>query len=344
MRNDKYRRIYTGGKHLRRQYILVILSVSIALVLWQCKESDRKAMKPFFEQAVVNKDAAYIKARNMLLQESAQTLSFFDNTKFAPDDWLSLRTAEMIHGWIKHPDLFQRVERFSQGKAWNAVQRAGGKRPVDEMVEKIAAMGSVVLPCVLEKLIKDTQSNSDYTYSVLFQAVVLLRDPRSIQPVFTLVDDEELSIDRRVMAVDALISMNVASIEERIKQIVLSEDQPLALRAQVSCYLMILSPDKFTSTMLGIMQDEGQAVELRAAAAESLGFGKPDVVKAALEDIAVKEIKVPIKLGALLALQKVGDQHSITVLEHALKSHNDSQVRELANETAEEIEVRLESE
>jgi hypothetical protein len=317
----------------------LLLTLVLLSTIIHSGNAKEKPMEDLFEQAVANTGRAYINARNDILKRPADARLFFNQKAFAPEDWLGARTAEIIQGWINNKAQFEQAGRFAEGKVMT--KRASGHPRSEEMAERLAGMGDTVVPRIIEKILKDTENRSEYSYDVLFQAITMLNDTRTYEPLQAIIKDSSKEPILRSLATDALVSMHVTDIDAVLKQILNDTNENKQYRAEIPPYLMALSAETHTEYVIAMLNDTETPSFIRAAAAESLGFGSPQTVKPVLEKTVVEEVDSSVKKGALTALQKVGDENTISLLQDLDKKGAPKEIRDLLQRTIAEIKFRL---
>ncbi len=230
-----------------------------------------KTLDDFFPVVAFKEGPSYVDARDAILVAAAQkpdeVRSRLQGILAASTEWQSRLAGEILLGWLDHREAFTLCAIYGRGDLVGPEPVAGFK-PYHRG-QAIAGLGNAVTPRILELLMKTGECADAEATGALFQALVLLKDPRAAEPMLALASRKG-ERDLRAGALRVLSALADSRGVEPSLKIIQDPWETAETRAAAIYALVGFQGEEIGPALLGFLARPDFPPELRQAAAEAL--------------------------------------------------------------------------
>jgi HEAT repeat protein len=285
-----------------------------------------------FQTCVESEDDAYLTARDAILA-LGETVRVPLASQLNASDWRVQLAAQILAGWLDHRMLFEQVASRVEGLPSDSeqVEPISGTFTPAQRARSLASMGTVIVPRLLEILLKTKEYGDTAELQAILQALNVLRDDRAVLPLADLVG-RRAPDPARVFALGVLGAMRDARAFDAVQQAFTRLENSPAVRSAAAVALGVFGDRRVTATMLASLQDPTENTSVRRHVARGLGHLGDPTAGTALAGLLQSERSPEMALTAVQALGKLGGASALAALAEAGSTHADATVRRAAEE------------
>ncbi|WP_236005111.1 HEAT repeat domain-containing protein [Nonomuraea antri] len=248
----------------------------------------------------------------------------------AATDWATHTTARILLGWIRDRSLFEQVTSILRDRD-SAPRRVGLAPAPTASAAAVAALGSKVVPRLIEILTKTHEHRDGISGQVVLLALDYLRDPLAVMPLRRLALDTA-DEQERTLAVAALGGIGDDRAFDLARDVFNDAGRGEVLRGTAALCLGRLGLPEAGEVLLAAARRAGEGSTVRASAVRAIGYlGDPAHVAGLRQVLEGETADGALALEAVGALARLGDAPA---LRQAARSHPLSAVRSAAQEAA----------
>lgn len=269
----------------------------------------------FFPIVAYERGPSYLDARNVLLSLTGvprdALMARLPVVHAAAEDWETRLGAEILLGWSSNRDDYVMCAIYARGDR-PGPRSIVGYRSFDR-AKDIAARGTAMTPRLLELLLKTEECTGDEEIDSLFEALALLRDPRSADAMAFLADSIAPR-DLRGGALRVLAALGDARTVEPALKIIRGRGEPLLLRTIAMRALAAVNTAGGGALLLDLLEQGDLPRELRQVAAEALYRRADPTTRAGLLEALTRVRDASILPTLVLAIGEVGTSDDALLL------------------------------
>ena len=292
-----------------------------------------------FARVVTEHDGAYAVARAELLRDPGAR-PYLERKRDQPADWRERLAAETVLGWLDHKAEYDEAQAWVQDPSRRPNKTALGHYQPWDLAKRLAQLGPVVTPRVIEMWCKTHEYDDDYEEGVLFDALCELHDPRAYEPVLELLTDRQRPQPTREGAVAVLQALGDARAIPALSALLLDGGEPDALRDQAARALIALHAPDTRDLFERLLFEPALSDELRREVAMRL-YDLADHASLPALERALRSYHQPELVTALcLSFGAFGDKSHLPLLRGELKKISDEDAQQICREAIADIQDR----
>jgi HEAT repeat protein len=285
-----------------------------------------------FQTCVERDGGEYRTARDAILAQAPATRAQIA-AKLAATDSREQGVAQMLLGWIDQTDLWGQVLDVVRGRLTGNMggQFLGGTMPPMGRARSLAAMGTAIVPRLLEIMLKTREYGDSAGLQAIIQAIELLRDDRTVRPLVDLVAQSR-NDQARVFALAALGTLRDPQAFDAAQGVFANRANSPELRSAAAVALGRLADRRATAGILSALQDPTEHADVRRYAARALGYMGDPAATSALAALLRTDQPPEFALTIVQSLGKLGDQTALAALDAFRATTTDDTARRAADE------------
>jgi hypothetical protein len=292
-----------------------------------------------FARVVAQHEGEYAVARAELLRDPGAR-PYLERKRDQPADWHERLAAETLLGWLDHKAEYDEAQAWVQDPSRRPNNTALGHYRPSDLAKRLANLGAVVTPRVLEMWRKTHEYDDDYEEQVLFLALRELHDPRAYEPVLELLDDRQQTQRTREGAVAVLQALADARALPALRALLLDGGEPDSLRDQAARALITLHAPDARDVLERLLFEPALSPELRREIALRL-FELRDPASLPALQRALQSFQEPELTSALcLSFGAFGDKSHVPLLRKELAKISDPSAEQTCREAIADLEDR----
>lgn len=286
-----------------------------------------------FQTCVTRESTEFIVARDAILALGAPVRAQLE-TKLDAPDWREQLVAQIVIGWLDNRELFGQVTKIVQGYPPPSMLSVPISPTFSPGVRtrSLSALGTVIVPRLLEMLIKSRETFDVAEIQTIFQTLNALRDPRSVLPLDDLVGRRTID-PARIFALGTLGLMKDPRTFQTVQSALANQQNSSGVRSAAAVALGMFEDRRATPVLLALLRDTTEDAALRRHAVRGLGLVGDPSASEALAGLLRSEQPEQMALTLVQALGKLGGPVAIAALEETRTSHADTNVRQAADST-----------
>lgn len=302
---------------------------------------ERTEFERLWTLGVAKEGRPYELARDAVIKEGAAMVPALKQHVAISSDWRTTLTAEAWLSWIQSADIYRELRLRMTGTPKNplAMRPVGGSESSGIRAYKIAALGTIAVPFIVEILVKTHNVDEDAQQS-LFVALGLIKDKRTVQPLLFLASDDSRK-SNRVSAVAALGRIGERNAVASLIAMISHEGGDPDLVAAAAVALGQIRDSAALPVLLEVFLNSNNPVPVRQQAVLAIGGIGDERAAAPLADQLGKEESSELVQQLIGTLESIGDRNTLSILQELSKHHSDPLVRERAEEAVHAISNRL---
>ena len=285
-----------------------------------------------FQTCVEREGSAYIAARDAILALGEAVRSQIA-AQLNASDWRAQLVAQILAGWLDHRTLFEQVATRVEGRPSGSgrVAPISGTFAPAQRAQSLASMGTVIVPRLLEMLLKTREYSGAAELQAILQALSALHDDRAVLPLADLVR-QRAPDSARVFALGVLGAMRDARAFDAVQLAFTRLENSPAVRGAAAVALGLFGDRRATATLLAALRDPTENTGVRRHVARGLGHLADPAAGDALAGLLQSERSPEMALTVVQALGKLGGASAIAALEETGRTHADATIRRAAEE------------
>lgn len=286
-----------------------------------------------FQTCVAREGNEYVAARDAILAAGAAVRAHIA-AKLEAADWREQLPAHILAGWLDHRAVFEQAADIVRGYPSDRmlVTPIGGTFTPAERAQSLAGMGAVIVPRLLEMLLKTKEYADTAELQAILQALHALRDDRAVLPLANLVGLRAPD-PARVFALGVLGSLRDPRAFDAVQLAFASPENSVAVRGAAAVALGLFADRRATAGLLAALRDPTEDASVRRHAARGLGYLGDPAAGDALAALLRGEQPPEMALTIVQALGRLGGSSALAALEEAGRTHTDATVRRAAEGT-----------
>jgi HEAT repeat protein len=283
-----------------------------------------------FQTCITRENREYVVARDAILAMGAAVRPQID-VKLDAVDWQEQMVAQILAAWLDNRILFGQVMSIVNGSSseYMLVSSISGTWPPADRAGGLRALGSVVVPRLLEILLKSKETSEVAGIQAILQALNGLRDARAVMPLANLVGKQVVE-PARILALGVLGTFKDARTFETVRSALANLDNSAGVRSAAAVALGLFEDRRATPALLAALRDPTENDAVRRQAARGLGYLRDPAASNALAGMLRSEQPPEMALTLVQALGKLGGSIAVAALEEAGRSHSDEGIRHAA--------------
>lgn len=284
-----------------------------------------------FQTCVTRETREYVVARDAVLALGAAVRPQID-AKLDAADWREQMVAQILAGWLDNRPLYEQVIKTVRGRpsSYMAADTITGTFPPADRARGLRAMGTVVVPRLLEILLKTRETVDVAETQAILQALNGFRDPRTVMALADLISGRTTE-PARIFALGVLGTLKDPRTFETVQAALANVANSPAVRSAAAVALGRFEDRRATPALLAALRDPTEIEAVRRHAARGLGYLGDPTAGEALAGLLRSEQSPQMALTLVQALGKLGGPTAIAALEETGRSHGDTSIRQAAD-------------
>jgi len=292
-----------------------------------------------FVRVVTQTDGAYAVARAEILRDPGAR-RYLERRRDHAADWRERLAAETLLGWLDHEAEHDEAQAWVKDQSRRPNRTVLGRYTAVDLGKRVAKLGPVVTPHVLEMLLKTHEYDDDYEAGILYSALERLRDGRAFEPISELLSDRKQPDAMRSAAIGVLQALADARSIPALRAILLDHSESDELRKVAAGALIALEVPDARELFERLLFDAAISIELRRAMAMDLDELHDPRSVPALERALPNADDQTLLATLCSTLGAVGDESDLPSLRGALARATESAAREDCGDAIRRIEER----
>ncbi|HEY2963439.1 MAG TPA: HEAT repeat domain-containing protein [Pyrinomonadaceae bacterium] len=283
-----------------------------------------------FQTCATGEGTPYLVARDAILAMGAAVRAQLD-AKLDSSDWHEQLAAQILIGWLDNRQLFDQVKKTVGGlpsRGMLSTPVSGTFTPSDR-ARGLKAMGTAIVPRLLEMLLKSYEVFDTAETQAIFQTLNALRDPRSVMPLADLVG-RTAPEPAQIFALGTLGTMKDPRTFQTVQSQLANQTNTAGVRAAAAVALGMFEDQRAMPVLLALLRDTTEADIVRRNAVRGLSQLGDQSASEALAALLRSEQPPEMALTLVQALGKLGGPTAIAALEETGRSHTEVTVRQAA--------------
>lgn len=294
-----------------------------------------------FTRAVAERGGAYAILRAEILARAGAG-PFLRRRIADATAWQERLTSEMLLAWIEHKPACDEAFRWLKDKERRKTRTAIGKTKPEESARHIVALGSAIVPWVIEAWLKTVEPEDFWEEAVLVESLAQLRDTRSVEPVVAVFENRAEVEPRRTSAAYVLKHLGDMRARPVLERALRDTTESDTIRKAAAGALATLQPVGARPAIEDVMRSSATSSQLKSDLAfELANLGEP-ASRAALEQELEASDDALVLQGVTFALGRVGDASTVELLRAKKQRDIDREARESCEDAIREIELQME--